>query len=261
MRVAVVTGAADGLGRGIADHLLERDWIVVGVDVDSARLSVNRHSRFVPFAADVTDRRALARAGETALAHGELVAWVNNAGITTTGRLDDVDDEVVDRTIAVDLRAVFDGCRVAVRSFLETGTAGAIVNVSSIHARGAFPGSAAYDMAKGGVEALTRYVCVEYAHLGIRCNAVAPGGVLTAATRTALERAEDPDSVAALWRDLAPSRTLLEPSDIAPVVEFLLSDGARAVNGHVLAVDGGMAARVYPFPVDSGIDFQAPPER
>lgn len=255
MRVAVVTGAANGIGRGIVAHLLDRDWSVVGMDIDAERLTGLASPWFVPHVGDVTDRDALRRAAEVAREHGDLLGWVNNAGITTVGRLDNVAEEVVDRTIAVDLRAVFDGCRVAVQAFLDTGLPGAIVNVSSIHARAAFPGSAAYDMAKGGVESLTRAVCVEYAHLGIRCNAVAPGGVATEAQMRALDGAADPEAVVALWRDLSPSRRVFEPSDIAPVVEFLLSDGARAVNGHVVAVDGGMAARAYPFPPDLGIEF------
>ena len=138
-------------------------------------------------------------------------------------------------------RAVVYGVREALRSFLMRSVPGSIVNVSSIHGHAAFPGSGPYDAAKGGVEALTRYVCVEYGHLGIRCNAVAPGAVNTNVGRTPSKSDES-----GIWppsEALAPMQRASEPSEVAQAVLYLLSNSAIGVNGHVLAVDNGMAAR------------------
>jgi glucose 1-dehydrogenase len=163
-------------------------------------------------------------------------------------------DEDIDDVLAVDLRAVIYGVREALRSFLLRSVAGSIVNVSSVHGRTAFPSSGPYDAAKGGVEALTRYVCVEYGHLGIRCNAVAPGAVNTSMGRTATT-SDAPD----IWpasNALSPMQRASEPSEVAQAILYLLSESAIAVNGHVLAVDNGMAARSYAFRPDPRVHLE-----
>ena len=176
----VVTGAANGIGRSTAARLAATGWAVVGVDRDVAALedAVGAIAG-VPVAGDIRDNQVLAEARRAAEAAGELRAWVNNAGVVRLGPLHMMAPEVINETLDIDLRAVVFGTREALSSFLANGVRGAIVNVSSVHARGGFPGYGPYDAAKGGVEALTRYVCVEYGHLGIRCNAVAPGAVNT----------------------------------------------------------------------------------
>jgi len=159
----------------------------------------------------------------------------------------------IDDVLDVDLRAVVYGVREALRSFLFRSVPGSIVNVSSIHGRSGFPGSGPYDAAKGGVEALTRYVCVEYGHLGIRCNAVAPGAVNTNMSTT-VGSADD----LGIWppsKALAPMQRASEPNEVAEAALYLLSDTAIAVNGHVLAIDNGMAARSYAFRPDPKVHF------
>ncbi len=107
-------------------------------------------------------------------------------------------------------------------------------------AHGTLPGWVAYAAAKGGIEALTRGVCVEYGQLGIRCNAVAPGAVLTDATRARARRGARPRRDAARgWRALSPMDVVLEPDDVAAGVAFLLSPQSRYLNGHVLRIDAG----------------------
>ncbi len=140
------------------------------------------------------------------------------------------------------------------RAFLRLGVAGAIVNISSIHAHGTLPGWVVYAAAKGGVEALTRGVCVEYGQLGIRCNAVAPGAVLTPATRAVLDAAPDPAAVLESWAALSPMRQLLEPADVAAGVAFLLSPEARHLNGHVLRIDAGMSSTGATLPPLEGLE-------
>lgn len=253
----VITGAVAGIGRAIALRLLATGWAVVAVDLDGEGLAElervgGRGAPLATVAGDVVEPATLERAAAVAQERfGRLDAWVNNAGIPTEGAFEHETLERLDRTLAVNLRAPLLGCQVAVRAFLASETAGAIVNVSSIHARAAFPGWIAYDAAKGGIEALTRSVCVEFGGRGIRCNAVAPGAVLTAATSRVLEAAADKEALQREWRELSPMGVVLSPDDVATAVAYLLSQDARFVNGHVLAVDAGMAARCVAQPPPS----------
>jgi len=247
----VVTGAAAGIGRATVVRLAAGGWPVVAVDRDDdalARLAAET-TGVAALHGDVADVVVLERAAALAQErHGRLGAWVNNAAIPTEGPFEHESVERLDRTLAVNLRAPLLGCQVAVRAFLADGAGGAIVNVSSVHARGAIPGWIAYDATKGGIEALTRGVCAELGSRGIRCNAVAPGAVLTEANRRALAAAEDPAALERTWRELSPMGVLVEPADVADAIAYLLSPAARFVNGHVLAVDGGMAARNVALP-------------
>jgi NAD(P)-dependent dehydrogenase (short-subunit alcohol dehydrogenase family) len=254
----VVTGAANGIGRSIVLRLAKTGWAVVGVDRDASALEdAVQEVAAVAVAGDIRDNQVLAEARRAAETAGELRAWVNNAGILRIAPLHLMAPEVIDETLDIDLRAVIFGTREALSSFLANGVGGAIVNVSSVHAQGSFPGAGAYDTAKGGVEALTRYVCVEYGHLGIRCNAVAPGAVNTNIAANP-PGAPPPSSPSIEGRDLSPMRRVSEPEEIADVVAFLVEGPSTAINGHVLAVDNGMSAWNCPFPPDSTVTF-APP--
>jgi glucose 1-dehydrogenase len=265
-RSVVVTGAAHGIGFSIAALLSSLGWLVVGVDRDQNALEASLGQiGGCPVPGDVRRVEVL----ETARAAGErigaLSAWVNNAGIELLSPLHTMPVEVIDEVLEVDLRAVVLGTREALRSFLANGVAGSIVNISSIHARASFPSYCAYDTAKGGVEALGRYVCVEYGHLGIRCNSVAPGAVRTRITAPSVAGHEHgPETSASSAFDtqtfdpcaLAPMRRQSEPEEIASVVAFLLDPASLAVNGHALAVDNGMSAWSYAFPPDATVGFQ-----
>jgi NAD(P)-dependent dehydrogenase (short-subunit alcohol dehydrogenase family) len=259
----VVTGAANGIGKSTAARLAATGWVVVGVDRDAAALedAVGAVAG-VPVAGDVRDNQVLAEARRTAEAAGELRAWVNNAGVVRLGPLHMMTPEVINETLDIDLRAVVFGAREALSSFLANGVRGSIVNVSSVHARGGFPGYGPYDTAKGGVEALTRYVCVEYGHLGIRCNAVAPGAVNTNIVPSPPPSgAPQPAAAGMAAADLSPMRRVSEPEEIAEVVAFLIEGPAYAINGHTLAVDNGILAWNCAFPPDESVVFGQVPGR
>lgn len=248
MRAVVVTGAGRGIGRAAALALSRDGWLVVGIEKDPSTADALRLE--LPggdvICGDVTDDEVLRAARARAESIGRLTAWVNNAGADVAGRLDQISRAQIDRSIALNLVAQLVGCQVAVQSFLASGTAGVIVNLSSIHARASFPGLPVYGSAKGAVETLTRAVCVEYGPYGIRCNAIAPGAVLTEAVESLIMATADPDRARAETLALSPLNRAAQPQEIAEAIAFLVSDRARFISGHVLVVDGGATARCYP---------------
>ncbi|HXW78586.1 MAG TPA: SDR family oxidoreductase [Acidimicrobiales bacterium] len=259
----VVTGAANGIGKAIVKRLAATGWAVVSVDRDVDALQEQEgagQTSGAAVAGDVRDREVLIEARRAAEGVGQLTAWVNNAGIVRLGPLHLMLPEVIDETLDIDLRAVVFGTREALTSFLANGVGGSIVNISSVHARGSFPGYGAYDAAKGGVESLTRYVCTEYGHLGIRCNAIAPGAVNTNIVPPATP--DDPLAASSVrGADLSPMHRVSEPTEIAEVVAFLVEGPSFAINGHTLAVDNGMSARNYAVEPDTAVAFAAEPSK
>jgi len=244
-RSVVVTGGANGIGRATSRLLGQSGWAVLAVDRDEAaldRLTTGPDSRITGLAVDLTQPGAMASIVAAAEELGPLSGWVNNAGILADHPLHDLDDEVIDRVLAVNLRSTILGTRAAIRAFRAHGRSGAVVNVSSIHGQHPFPGHPIYAASKGAIEALTRQICVEYARDGIRCNAVAPGAVATRMTIHEGADADDTARQAAAAADLSPAGRVSEPEEIADAIEFLLSERSRSINGHVLAVDNGMSA-------------------
>ncbi len=251
-RTVVVTGAGRGIGQATAIRLTHDGWVVVAVDADDALLDqLRRDLPGVPTVhGDVADVATLLEARRLAESRGVLGAWVNNAVVNYPGRLDESTPEHIDHMLAVNLRAPLIGCQIAVQSYLGSKTPGAIVNLSSIHARAGFPGFPVYDMCKGGIEALTRHICVEYGPLGIRCNAIAPGAVMTQGTEDYIRSSQDPGKTRSETLALSPMNRAAQPHDIASAVSYLLSDEAAMINGHVLVVDGGATARCFGFSPD-----------
>lgn len=244
----VVTGAGAGIGLAIARRLDADGYHVVGIERD-AEAAAAATARFTAggcvITGDVTDREVLRAARDAGEAAGRLVGWVNNAGVALSGNLHKPEPADVDRVFAVNLLAVYWGCAEAVQSFIATGTAGAIVNMSSIHGRVAFTGWAAYDTTKGGVDALTRYIAVEYGPLGIRANAIAPGAIRTDMVTQVISESDDPRRAEQEMSELHPLERLGEPAEIAAVAAFLLSAEASFISGQSVAVDGAATARAF----------------
>jgi len=240
VKSVVVTGAGRGIGRATSLVLAQEGWNVVGLEINAEFASQTReelrdgHDVVVGSITVMEDlRRAASRAQELAPLHG----WVNNAARYPLGNLHDPIAEEVDGVIDVNVRGTFWASSVAVQTFIAQQSQGSIVNVSSIHARHAFNGWAAYETSKGAIEALTRYTAVEYAAVGIRANAVAPG-VISGPSVDALIDAGD-ERVLALLSQGPPMGRFGRPSEIASVIGFLLSDEASYMTGQTLHVDGG----------------------
>lgn len=256
-QVAVVTGAGRGIGRATTLLAAKRGFVVIGIDrdYDAVRETASLADAVVPLHGDVRDPMTSLHARRTAEAQGSLAAWVNNAAIVGIGPLHKASDSDIEEILAVNVTGMVYGCREAVRSFMAHGVGGSIVNLSSIHARAAFPGYAIYDASKGAVDALTRSVCVDYGHLGIRCNAVAPGAVDT--TIVAPDRDQEPEEGRRQTMGLSPMNRISAPEEIAELVLFLMSDVAPGVNGHVLAADNGMSAQGHGLRSEVGNDDRA----
>lgn len=256
-RVVVVTGASQGIGAAIATVLIANGYAVVGVGRDSVKLKIleNAHAGFVAVVGDIRNSATLDEAVEAAEGLGSLVGWVNNAGVTFSEPLHSASDESIERVLDTNLLAVIRGSQRALSSFLRSATPGSIVNISSIHGQAAFPGWSVYDAAKGGMDALTRSICAEYGHLGIRCNAVAPGAVSTEILDRLVDDSADADEFLEEVRALSPMRLIVTPEQVGESVAWLISDAAGAINGQILAVDGGALSRCFGYPPDPSIRF------
>ena len=245
IEVAVVTGAASGIWRGIAKRLAE-DYTVILIDLNPKTLPVvekeliDAGHQAYSVLGDVGQRATHQNARALAESKGNLISWVNCAGWTRGAPMHDFpnDPAVLEDLIGANQIGSFWGCAEAVASFTTRKVPGAIVNISSVHGRRAWPDHAVYEMTKAAVDALTRNVAVAYGPFGIRANAVAPGAILTPALEQSFVDAPDPVARRNSLELLAPLKRIGEPSEIAEVVSFLLSTRASYLSGQSIAVEG-----------------------
>ncbi len=235
--VALVTGAAGGIGRAIAQRLADAGHVVVGGDLaPPASETDGPHEGIVDVHLDVTDDDSIAAALTTATELGELRTVVNCAAVLSAARTPNLTDSQLDHQIDVNLAGTIRVCR-AVTDRLGSG--GSIVNIGSISATlGGAPGVGVYAATKAGIEGFTRALACELGPRGARANVVSPGFV--DAPMAGLLRS-DPDTEARIVASV-PLRRLGRPDEIAEVVEFLASERASYVSGATVRVDGGRVA-------------------
>ncbi len=244
--VAIVTGSTSGLGREIARVFGSEgaDVVVTGRDPDrgasAAALVGQAGGRALFVAADLTDQSSLAGLVEAAVDHfGRLTVLVNNAvapaGTARDGTVTDVDEAAWETILRVNLVASGLLCRLAIPEMLRAGH-GSIVNVSSRAAERGTPRTAAYTASKGGLNALTRSITIDFARQGIRCNTVQPGYIL--------HERRDAELSAERRRDLEGMHLtrLATATDVAHAALFLASRESEVISGVTLPVDGGSSA-------------------
>lgn len=244
-RVALVTGAGRGLGRGIAIELARagaevvcvarsRDELqAVAAEIEAAGGRAHVHP------ADVTDERQVAEALARAQAAGDLRIAVAAAGTNRPGPAVDYAMADWDALFAVNVRATFLTARAVGASLLARGVRGSIVTISSQMGTVGYPGRVAYCATKHAVDGMTRALAVEWARDGVRVNAVAPTFVLTPMTAGFFE---DPAFREEVLERRLPTGRLASVEDVAHAVRYLACDASSSVTGHVLHVDGGWTA-------------------
>lgn len=249
-RVAVITGAASGIGRAAVELFTSRGCDVVAVDqsADAMRWAADR-DHVVCVTGDVSAESTNAAAVEAALREwGRLDVAVLNAGTVGSPGLEDAGAiERFDEVLAVNLRSVVLGIRCAAPAIRDTGTDGAIVATASTSGFGGDPGNWAYNASKAGVINLVRAAAIDYAVQGLRINAVAPGPTETGMTQ-GLQRM--PELRSAMARRV-PMQRWATATEIAEAMWFLASPAASFITGVTLAVDGGLSASAGHFDLPS----------
>lgn len=242
-KVAMVTGAANGIGLACARAFAQAGYATVLADiiepVEQAKELKDQGLEAVAYRCDVSDTAAVQEMIDWIVqTYGRLDAALNNAGIQTPQRpMAEITDEEFDRTVAVDLKGVWNCMRYEIRQMLKQGE-GAIVNTSSQGGVTGFPGQAAYIACKHAVIGLTRTAAIDYAARNIRINAVCPGVIRTPMAEELLRR--NPVLEKDLVRDI-PAGRLGRPEEIANAVLWLCSPQATFVDGHALLVDGAFS--------------------
>lgn len=250
-KVAIVTGAARGIGRATAERLIEEGAKILICDIDEAQLTrtaaeLGGEDRVIAQLVDVVNKRHVEQLVDKAVEHfGRLDIMVNNAGIAPVVDFLDVTEEMLSRVLDVNLKGAFYGTQAAGRQMIKQGGGGVIINMSSINSGLANPNVAPYAISKGGMNQVTSTAAVAFAPHGIRVVGVGPGTIMT-------------DMVAGAFMNSAGNHAILsrtplgrygQASEIAAVVAFLASDDASYITGETVYVDGGRRVLNYVVPV------------
>ncbi|MBL7154522.1 MAG: 3-oxoacyl-[acyl-carrier-protein] reductase [Phycisphaerae bacterium] len=240
-RLAVVTGAARGIGRAIVLELLKQGREVAGLDINADQLaeleSVVKEAGFTVITklVDITDTEKFTETLEAlAEEHGGIGILVNNAGITRDGLMMRMSDEDFDKVIEVNLKAAFVAIRAASRSMVRNKF-GRIISLSSVSGVIGNAGQANYSASKAGLIGLSKTVARELAKKNITANCLAPGFIISDMTDKL------PDPVKEGAKQLIPMRKFGTVEDVAKAAAFFASDEAAYITGQILCIDGGMA--------------------
>jgi NAD(P)-dependent dehydrogenase (short-subunit alcohol dehydrogenase family) len=239
-RVALVTGASKGVGRGIAYALADDGWDVAvnyrgdeaGARETAARVREKGRRAWVLHADVGYSDQAAAMFDRLAAEAGRLDLLVNNAGVQTWRPLLELREEEWDRTLRTNLKGTFLCTQLAARAMMGRG--GSIINIGSGCSKLPFPNLVDYTASKGGIDNFTMVAAVELGPHGIRVNSVAPGAIEI--ERTRLESAD----YAGTWGPVTPMRRIGQVEDVAAAVVFLASEKASFITGQTLYVDGGL---------------------
>jgi glucose 1-dehydrogenase len=248
-KVAIVTGATQGIGLACAQRLLKEGARVMLVDIkpegEQVARALGEQARFCT--ADVSLKVDVdAMIGATIAAFGRIDILVNNAGVTHAADFLDLSEDDFDRVLRINLKSMFLCSQAAARHMVKQHS-GSIINMSSVNAELAIPNQVPYVVSKGGINQPTKVMSIGLAAHGIRVNGIGPGTILTELAKKAV--LSSPEA-----RHTILSRTPIgrcgEPEEIASVASFLASDDASYMTGQTMYVDGGRLALNYTVPVN-----------
>ena len=242
-KVALITGAASGIGKAMARRFAAEGALVLASDIDDVRLErvvsgiVEKGGTATGQVADISDRTAAESLVAAAIStFGRLDILCNNAGVLDNlTPLVDCTDEMWRKVMSVNVEGPFFACRAAIPAMIEQG-GGVIVNTASAAGIAGGRGGAAYTASKHALVGLTRNVAWFYGPKGIRCNAIAPGAI---ATPMASRLVPHPDGINRMMNYFSTVPPMAEPAAVADAALFLASEDSRYVNGTILTVDGG----------------------
>jgi 3-oxoacyl-[acyl-carrier protein] reductase len=242
-RVAIVTGAASGIGQASAQLFAEEGASVLAVDLPGKGLAAAHagNAGITPFEKSVGDTdSADAIVDEAVRRFGRLDIVMNNAGIASNTRIEEMSEDIWQRTLNINLSAQMRICQKSL-PHLKASPAGRIINVASVMAEGTDYGLAAYCASKAGVAGLTRTLALELGKFGITANYLEPGAIKTGMTSGLWDARPDVEEI---WAKKSALRRVGRPIDLARAALFLASDDGGFVTGHGLVVDGGLMLRV-----------------
>jgi NAD(P)-dependent dehydrogenase (short-subunit alcohol dehydrogenase family) len=246
-KVAIITGATDGIGKATALKFASEGAKVIMVGRDEARgrsaeAEVKKVGDGVYLKADVSDSSQVKKfIEETIRRHGRIDVLVNNAGIVHAGTILTTSEEIWDQIIDINLKGVFLCCKYTIPHMQKNG-GGVIVNIGSINSMMAMENEAVYDTSKGGVLMLTKTIAVDFAKSNIRANCILPGAVESTMLEASLNAASDPAKAREWTIQRHPVGRIGKPEEIAEVALFLAADAPPFMTGATIPVDGGILA-------------------
>jgi len=245
-KVTIVTGAGSGIGKATAIRFAEEGARVTCVDIDGESVKATAHEiggAAFAVTADISDpEQVRAYTDGTVARWGGLHVAFNNAGVNLPGVFHEASDEVIDRTLNVNVKGTMYGCRYAIPHMLRGG-GGSLINTTSVNGIVAEPFLTVYAASKGAIVMLSKGIALDYAKQGIRCNALAPGWVDTPVNYAHAELLGGLEHVYATIDSFQPIGRPGEPREIANCALFLASDESSFVTGSVLVADGAMTAQ------------------
>jgi NAD(P)-dependent dehydrogenase (short-subunit alcohol dehydrogenase family) len=253
-RVAVVTGGAMGIGKGIAGELATEGAVIVVSDVNDVvgeettselKESGAKATYIHCDTSDEGEVKALMRAAVQEFDHLDVL--VNNAGLGIFKSVTEATVEEFDRALAVNLRGPFLCMKYAAPPMREIGK-GSIINIASVHSVQNVGGTAPYAASKGGIAALTRAAAIDFSPDNIRVNAICPGWIDTPLVQGIFDATDDPEAARREIEERQLLRRLGQPEDIGRAAVFLASDGSSYMTGSLMFVDNGMTAQLEVFP-------------